>query len=129
MKPVSSAADRMSLPMGRLKTRTVTVLLTALLLTPAAHADTVIVAVAANFTKVAEQLAPLFKAETGHDVTYSFGATGQLTPRSAKARHSRSFLRLTMNAPPRLSPTGSRWTARCSPMPSGPSRFTAPRST
>ena len=64
--------------MGRLKTRTVTVLLTALLLTPAAHADTVIVAVAANFTKVAEQLAPLFKAETGHDVTYSFGATGQL---------------------------------------------------
>ena len=64
--------------MGRWRARTVTVLLTALLLTPAAHADTVIVAVAANFTKVAEQLAPLFKAETGHDVTYSFGATGQL---------------------------------------------------
>lgn len=52
-------------------------LLTALMAT-AAHADSVNVAVAANFTKVAEELAPLFKAETGYDVTYSFGATGQL---------------------------------------------------
>jgi len=53
-------------------------LLAGLLLTTAAQAETVSVAVAANFTKVAEELAPLFKAETGHDVTYSFGATGQL---------------------------------------------------
>jgi len=43
-----------------------------------AEAATVHVAVAANFTGVAEELAPLFKAETGHDVIYSFGATGQL---------------------------------------------------
>ncbi|MBE0580965.1 molybdate ABC transporter substrate-binding protein [Devosia sp.] len=42
------------------------------------HAETVHVAVAANFTAVAEQLAPLFMAETGHDVSYSFGATGLL---------------------------------------------------
>lgn len=42
------------------------------------RAETVHVAVAANFTAVAEQLAPLFKAETGHDAVYSFGATGQL---------------------------------------------------
>jgi molybdate transport system substrate-binding protein len=53
-------------------------LLAGLLLASAAHAETVNVAVAANFTKVAEELAPLFKAETGHDVTYSFGATGAL---------------------------------------------------
>jgi len=53
-------------------------LLAGLLLTSAAQAETVSVAVAANFTKVAEELAPLFKAETFHDVTYSFGATGQL---------------------------------------------------
>lgn len=53
-------------------------LMAALLLTTAAHAETVSVAVAANFTKVAEELAPVFKAETGHDVVYSFGATGQL---------------------------------------------------
>lgn len=44
----------------------------------AAQADTVHVAVAANFTSVAEQLAPLFEATTFHDVTLSFGATGQL---------------------------------------------------
>ena len=57
------------------------IILAALLagfLSSAAHADSTSVAVAANFTKVAEELAPLFKAQTGHDVTYSFGATGQL---------------------------------------------------
>lgn len=55
-----------------------TTLLAGLLLTTATQAETVSVAVAANFTKVAEELAPIFKAETGHDVSYSFGATGQL---------------------------------------------------
>ena len=34
--------------------------------------------VAANFTKVAEQLGADFKARTGHDVVFSFGATGAL---------------------------------------------------
>lgn len=53
-------------------------LLTCLLLSPSAHAETVTVAVAANFTKVAEELAPIFADETGHAVVYSFGATGQL---------------------------------------------------
>lgn len=48
------------------------------LIASTAQADQVSVAVAANFTKVAEELAPIFKAETGHDVVYSFGATGQL---------------------------------------------------
>ncbi|SFZ86629.1 molybdate transport system substrate-binding protein [Devosia enhydra] len=43
-----------------------------------AQAETVNVAVAANFTAVAEELAALFKAETGHDAVLSFGATGQL---------------------------------------------------
>lgn len=42
------------------------------------RAETVNVAVAANFTAVAEELAALFKAETGHDAVLSFGATGQL---------------------------------------------------
>lgn len=35
-------------------------------------------AVAANFTAVAEELAVLFTAETGHEVALSFGSTGQL---------------------------------------------------
>ena len=43
-----------------------------------AHAATVSVAVAANFTKVAEEIAAAFRAKTGDDVELSFGATGQL---------------------------------------------------
>lgn len=58
--------------------RVLLTLVAGLMLSTGAHADNVSVAVAANFTGVAEELAPLFKAETGHDVTYSFGATGQL---------------------------------------------------
>lgn len=36
------------------------------------------IAVAANFTAVAEDLAAAFQADTGHEVGLSFGATGQL---------------------------------------------------
>lgn len=43
-----------------------------------AQAGTVHAAVAANFTKVAEQLGADFKTATGHDVVFSFGATGAL---------------------------------------------------
>ena len=43
-----------------------------------AQAETASVAVAANFTAVAEQLAAQFKAETGNDLSLSFGATGGL---------------------------------------------------
>lgn len=49
-----------------------------LLIATGVRAETVSVAVAANFTAVAEQLAPLFEAETGHEAVYSFGSTGQL---------------------------------------------------
>jgi molybdate transport system substrate-binding protein len=43
-----------------------------------AQGGTVNAAVAANFTKVAEQLGADFKAATGNDVVFSFGATGAL---------------------------------------------------
>ena len=46
-------------------------------ITPA-FAGTVTAAVAANFTKVAEQLGADFMAATGNDVQFSFGATGAL---------------------------------------------------
>lgn len=36
------------------------------------------VAVAANFTEAAKEIATAFQAETGHDATLSFGSTGQL---------------------------------------------------
>ena len=43
-----------------------------------AHAETVSAAVAANFTKVATELATKFQAATGNEVKLSFGATGAL---------------------------------------------------
>ena len=54
------------------------VALSATLAFAPAQAGTVNAAVAANFTKVAEHLAADFKAATGHDVVFSFGATGAL---------------------------------------------------
>ena len=67
-------------------------LLAGLMLTSGAEAETVHVAVAANFTKVAEDLAPLFKAETGHDAIYSFGATGQLYTQATQGAPFEVFL-------------------------------------
>lgn len=47
------------------------------LISPSA-ADQVRIAVAANFAAVADELASVFAAETGHDVVISAGASGQL---------------------------------------------------
>lgn len=44
----------------------------------AALADQVNVAVAANFTEAAKEIAAAFKTETGHEAVLSFGSTGQL---------------------------------------------------
>ncbi|WP_172331500.1 molybdate ABC transporter substrate-binding protein [Mangrovicoccus sp. HB161399] len=53
-------------------------LLAALLLGTAASAAETTVAVAANFTAAAQEIGTAFEAETGHQVTFSFGSTGQL---------------------------------------------------
>lgn len=45
---------------------------------PPAFAGQVNVAVAANFTDTAKELAALFKEKTGHEAILSFGSTGQL---------------------------------------------------
>jgi len=59
--------------------RRLPVIALALLLASApAHAGTVNAAVAANFTRVAEEIAANFKEATGNDVVFSFGATGGL---------------------------------------------------
>ena len=59
---------------------------------PAANAGTLNAAVAANFTKVAEQLGADFKAATGHDVVFSFGATGALYTQITQAAPFDVFL-------------------------------------
>ncbi len=52
-------------------------LLTLLALSAPARADDTTVAVAANFTEPAKEIARAFEAQTGHTVTLSFGSTGQ----------------------------------------------------
>ena len=80
-------------------------LVAGLLIAPA-HAESVSVAVAANFTKVAEALAPLFRAETGHDVIYSFGATGQLYTQITQGAPFEVFLSADNNRPARAVADG-----------------------
>lgn len=66
----------MSLPFRtRLRGALAAVLLLSMPL--AALADTVSVAVAANFKKAAEEIGAAFQKKTGHTVQYAFGATGQ----------------------------------------------------
>ncbi|MEF2551604.1 molybdate ABC transporter substrate-binding protein [Aurantimonas sp. A2-1-M11] len=54
---------------------------------PPAMADTIYVAVAANFTDAANGIAAAFAAASGHEAALSFGATGQL------------YTQITQNAP------------------------------
>ncbi len=82
------------------------VLLAALLLPPLARAETVSVAVAANFTQTAEQLAPLFKAETGHDLRLSFGSTGQLYAQITQGAPFQVFLAADAERPGRIVAEG-----------------------
>lgn len=56
------------------------------------HAETATIAVAANFTAVAEDLAGRFQAETGHEVVLSFGATGALYTQISQAAPFDVFL-------------------------------------
>jgi molybdate transport system substrate-binding protein len=57
-----------------------------------AYAGKVNAAVAANFTTVAEQLGADFKAATGNDVVFSFGATGALYTQITQAAPFDVFL-------------------------------------
>lgn len=53
-------------------------LLASLAIASTASAGEARAAVAANFTQVAKEIGTLFKAETGHNISFSFGSTGQL---------------------------------------------------
>lgn len=57
--------------------RFVLAIATTTLLVSAAHADSVNVAVAANFTDAANEIATAFADATDHEAVLSFGATGQ----------------------------------------------------
>ena len=49
-----------------------------LALSAPARAGETLVAVAANFSQAAQEIGAAFEAASGHDVTFSFGPTGQL---------------------------------------------------
>ncbi|WP_421758759.1 molybdate ABC transporter substrate-binding protein [Devosia sp.] len=69
-----------------------------------ASAAEVSVAVAANFTKPAEEIGAAFTAETGDSVTFSFGATGALYTQISQGAPFEVFLSAD-NKRPKLSVT------------------------
>jgi molybdate transport system substrate-binding protein len=97
----------------RLMTRLLAALL-VLFATPALAAETK-VAVAANFTEPAKQIAARFKARTGHNATLSFGSSGQFYTQIANGAPYEVFLSADRERPEKaeaegLAVAGSRFT-------------------
>lgn len=72
-----------------------------LALATAAQAETISIAVAANFTDATKVLAKAFKAKTGDDLAPSFGATGQLYAQISQGAPFEIFLSADSTAPTR----------------------------
>jgi len=87
----------------------------SLMLGGAALAGETKVAVAANFTDAAREIAAKFKAKTGHDATLSFGSSGQFYTQIANGAPFEVFLSADVERPQKaeaegLSVPGSRFT-------------------
>lgn len=87
----------------------------SLMLGGAALAGETKVAVAANFTDAAREIAAKFKARTGHDATLSFGSSGQFYTQIANGAPFEVFLSADVERPQKaeaegLSVPGSRFT-------------------
>lgn len=82
-----------------------TILLTLSLGGPAAAAEAV-VAVAANFSEVAERLAKDFKRASGHSLTFVGGSTGKLHAQIANGAPFDAFLAADQESPERLEKAG-----------------------
>lgn len=66
------------------------------------HAETTLVAVAANFTKPMTEIAELFQKETGHTAKLSFGSSGKLVAQIKNAAPFDVFLSADEKNPARL---------------------------
>lgn len=81
-----------------------------------ARAETALIAVAANFTAAAEQLAADYAKESGHTVTFSSGSTGQLFAQIVNGAPFDAFLSAdedrakTLEETKGLAVAGSRFT-------------------
>ncbi len=71
-----------------------------------AHAETVTVAVAANFTKTMRELKKAFERNTGHDILISFASTGQLFAQISHGAPFDIFLAADTARPDRLISKG-----------------------
>jgi molybdate transport system substrate-binding protein len=76
------------------------------LLSSSAYAATTNVAVAANFTEPAKEIAQLFENKTGHKVLLSFGATGQFYTQIVESAPFQVFLSADQSTPKKLVDEG-----------------------
>lgn len=86
-----------------------------LLVAAPARAGEALVAVAANFTEPARELAAAFQARTGHQITLSFGSTGKLYAQIVNGAPFDAYLAADAARPEKalaegLAVTGSRFT-------------------
>jgi molybdate transport system substrate-binding protein len=78
---------------------TVVALATATFFAAQASAEEVNVAVAANFTDAAKEIGKAFKAKTGDDAVFSFGASGQLYTQISQGAPFQVFLSADSSRP------------------------------
>lgn len=91
--------------MRRQAARLAAILLAGLLASPALAAETS-VAVAANFTGAAKQIAAAFSEKTGHEAVLSFGSTGQLYAQISQGAPFQVFLAADTARPARALEEG-----------------------
>jgi molybdate transport system substrate-binding protein len=71
-----------------------------------AHASDTNVAVAANFTQPAKEIAQLFQGSSGHKAILSFGATGQFYTQITEGAPFQVFLSADQSTPKKLADNG-----------------------
>jgi molybdate transport system substrate-binding protein len=91
---------------ARVKVAAVATVAAAIMAAGAAHAADTNVAVAANFTEPAKEIARLFEAGTGHKAILSFGATGQFHAQITQAAPFQVFLSADRTTPRKLVDDG-----------------------
>lgn len=77
-----------------------------LLVAPAAFAETVLVAVASNFTKPMTEIAEAFAKETGHTAKLSFGSSGKIVSQLENGAPFEMFLSADDEKPLKLEQAG-----------------------
>jgi len=78
----------------------------AIVCLPAAHADTLTLAVASNFVPTAEIIAAAFTSDTGHEVRISPGSTGKLHAQVVHGAPYDIFLAADSDSPMRIERSG-----------------------